>query len=168
VINAERQLERVQELEDRERALYESGRTPRFQAALAEQQTVSSLDNLNNRRESKRLAVDRFKVSQGMSIDQPVVIVPSDLELPVPQTNLDLAVGSALALRLDLQTQRDSVNDARRGVANARNELLPDLDLDGSVTIPTDDSRERAGLRFEPRDSQVRAGVTLSLPLDRK
>jgi outer membrane protein TolC len=73
-----------------------------------------------------------------------------------------------MTYRLDLQTQRDRLDDSRRGVDNARNALLGDLDLTASASIPTDDTFDRAGLRFEPEDSTFVAGVTYGLPLDRE
>ncbi len=70
------------------------------------------------------------------------------------------------AYRLDLQTQRNVVDDARRGVPIARNDLLPDLNVTGSVTVPTDDNR--SWYRIEPEETVVRAGVSLGLPLNRE
>lgn len=168
VANAERQVQRLQQVEQRERTLYEAGRTPRFQAALAEQAAVTALDTLNTRRENFRLATDRFKLRLGIPVHQPVIIVPSGINLPIPATDMDQAVRLAMTYRLDLQTQRDVVDDARRGIQIARNSLLPDLNLTGSLTVPTDRARQRAGLRFAPDDASFSAGMTLGLPLDRK
>lgn len=168
VENAERQVRRLQEVAEREIALYEAGRTPRFEAALAEQGVVQGLDNLNARRESYQLALDRFKVRLGLPISQPVAIVPSSIDLPIPHTSMEDAVQKAIVYRLDLQTQRDRVNDARRDVANARNDLLPDLDVTAATSIPTDRDRRRGGLRFRPGQSDYQAGLTFGWPLDRE
>jgi len=168
VTNAQRQVEQLREVEARERSLYEAGRTPLFQAALAEQSTVAALDSLNNRLEAYLLAVDRFKVQLGMAIDQPVEIVPSSLELPIPDASLELAVQAGMAYRLDLQTRRDVVDDARRGLDNARNQLLPDLNVIGSVSIPSDESKTKAGLELDGGDTDWQAGITFGLPLDRE
>jgi outer membrane protein TolC len=166
VANAERQVEQLRQVEQRERSLYESGRTDLFNAALAEQSTVSALDQLNDRRESYRLAVDRLKVRLNIPVEQPVEIVDSTLDLPVPHADMEEAVRSAMAYRLELQTQRDIVDDARRGVAIADNSLLPDLNLNGSWQTSSDPTRR--GIRLDPNESVGRAGVTLSLPLDRE
>ena len=167
VANAERQVTRLREVEDRERTLYESGRSTRFQAALAEQSTVSALDTLNTRREALRLAIDRFKVRLSIPIDRSVVIMPSGIDLAIPAADMERAVRLAMAYRLDLQTQRDQVADAKRHVDVARNQLEPDLNFNGAFTVPTDPSRRRAGLKFSSEDSFFVAGVTLGLPLDR-
>jgi outer membrane protein TolC len=166
VVNAERRVVQLRDVEARERGLYESGRSDLFNAALAEQSTVNALDSLNQRREQYRLDVDRFKVRLGLDVEQPVEIVESSLGLPVPQVELDEAVRAAMAYRLDLQTQRDAVDDARRGVAIARNDLLPDLNFTGSVLVPTDDNRD--WYRLEPGETVIRAGVTLGLPINRE
>lgn len=168
VENAERQFAGLQLVADRERALYEAGRRPIFEKALAEQSAVAALDDLNERRESYTLAIDRFKVRIGISLDQPVQIVRSGYDLPPPQVDMNTAVHQALMYRLDLQTQRDVVDDARRNVEVARNDVLPDLDLTGSAAIITDPDRDRAGLGFDLGQSDFAAGVTFGLPLDRE
>lgn len=168
VENAERQLAGLQLVADRERALYEAGRTPIFQKALAEQSVVAALDDLNERRESYTLSVDRFKVRLGIPVDQPVQIVRSGYDLPPPEIDMNTAVQQALMYRLDLQTQRDVVDDARRNVEVARNNALPDLDLVGSAGIITDPDRRRGGVSFDPGYSDFAAGITFGLPLDRE
>ncbi len=167
VANAENELKGIELVAKREAALYESGRSPLFQKGLAEQSAVSALDTLNSRRESLRLAIDRFKVRLGISLDQAVVIVPSGYDLAPPQVDLESAVTQAMAFRLDLQTGRDQVDDALRFVEVANNNVLPDLNLTGSASMPTDPSKNRGGLGFSPGDSTLSAGVTFSMPLDR-
>lgn len=168
VINSESERRGLELVRDRERALYEAGRTPLFQKNLAEQSYVTSLDALTTRRENYRLAVDRFKVRLGMPVDQAVEIVPSGYDLPPPDVSIDQAVAQAMAFRLDLQTQRDRVDDALRFVEVARNDVLPDLDLTASTAIPSDPSKRHAGFDLSPRDSDFTAGVTFSMPLDRE
>jgi outer membrane protein TolC len=50
----------------------------------------------------------------------------------------------------------------------ARNQLLPDLDIDGSVGIPTDDDDPTGGFGIDVEELDYSVGVTLSLPLDRE
>ncbi|MCI0630784.1 MAG: TolC family protein [Phycisphaerales bacterium] len=166
VVNAQRQVAQLREVEQRERSLYEAGRTPLFQAALAEQATVSALDDLNSRQEGYRLAVDRFKLRLSIPIEQDVVIAPSSLDLPVPEASLDEAVREAMLYRLDLQTQRDQVDDARRRVLVARNNVLADLNLTGAVGINGDPNVNH--VHFDPGETSLRAGITFGLPLDRE
>jgi outer membrane protein TolC len=71
----------------------------------------------------------------------------------------------SLLYRLDLQNTRDSVEDAERAVENARNGLLPDLDLTASVSVPTKSDRVAD---FNTGDANFEVGAVLELPLDRE
>ena len=168
IVNAQMSVDSFRQVEEQQDALYRAGRSTPFDAAEAKNRTFEAIDDLNSARESYRLAVDRFKVRLGMPIDQPLIIESNSLDLPTPKTGMDEAVYAAMSYRLDLQTQRDQLADTARAVENARNALLGDLDLFASVSIPTDDERDRAGLRFEPGESSFQAGVTYGLPLDRE
>lgn len=166
--NAERGVESLIWLEQRSRAFVESGRETPIDLSLAEQQTLFARNRLNNQREQYRLAVDRFKVRLGMSPDQELVILRSDPGLASPEVTLSEAVAKAMTYRLDLQTRRDQLDDARRQVDNARNALLPDLNLSGTAGVSTNPNRQRGGVDFQPENSQFEAGITFGLPLDRE
>ncbi|MHC4217233.1 MAG: TolC family protein [Planctomycetota bacterium] len=168
IVNAQEQVRTLQGFEDRERSLAEAGRKPPFDAALAVQSTLFAIDRLNRQLESFRLSVDRFKVRIGMPEEQGLVIVPTTPGLPTPEPDLARAVRTAMNYRLDLQNRRDFIDDARRSVNNARNDLLADLDFSGSISIPTDDTIDRAGLGFDFEDLTFRAALALGLPLDRE
>ncbi len=168
VENGRRQLETLIDLEARERALVRSGRQDPFQAIRAEQNVLFQRDSLSGQLESLRIALDAFKIRLGLSPDVDLDIDTTLPTLPSPDISQDVAVKLALQYRLDLQTQRDRVEDAYRGLEIAKNELLPDLDLSGSIELPTDPDRERAGLRFDPGEVEFEAGVTFGLPLDRE
>jgi outer membrane protein TolC len=168
IVNARRQVELLQGFEQREKALAEAGRTPPFEAALSVQSTLFAIDRLNSQLEILRLGVDRFKVRIGMPEEQALTIKPTTPGLPTPETDLEAAVRTALNYRLDLQNRRDRIDDARRAVNNARNDLLADLDLSGSLSIPTDDDKDRAGLDFDFEDLSFRAALALGLPIDRE
>jgi len=168
VNNARMSVESFQQVEDQQDALYQAGRSTPFDAAEAKNRTFEAVDSLNNAAENYRLALDRFKVRLGMPIDQPLVIETDSLDLPTPRMGMDEAVYAAMSYRLDVQTRRDQLADSARAVENARNDLLGDLDVFGSFSIPTDDERDRAGLRFKPGDSSFQAGITYGLPLDRE
>jgi len=168
IANSERSLVGNELNEKRQSELYGAGRITRFDAALAENSTVQARQNLNNSREGYRLAVDRFKVRIGMPVEQPLEIVESGLRLPIPAINIDEAVRLAMTYRLDLQNERDQLADSKRDVDNARNDLLPDLDFSGSVSIPTDPDHNDGDFRFSGNDLNFSAGITFGLPLDRE
>ncbi len=166
--NAERQVESLRWLEARSEAFVESGRETPIDLALAQRSRLFGEDSLNRQLEAYRLAVERFKVRLGMPSDRPLEIVRSSPELPIPEISLDEAVQRALMYRLDLQTRRDQLDDARRRLNNARNTLLPDLDLGGFVGMSTDPDRRRGGIALQPENADFEASITLGLPLDRE
>lgn len=166
--NAERQLAAFEAAEAREIALFRAGREAGFQAGLAAQNTLFARNSLARQEEGYRLAVDRFKIRIGMPTAQPLAIDTSTLGLPAPAITTDQAVMIGLTLRLDLQNERDQFADARRRVDVARNRILPDLNLNGGVSIPTNANDQRGGLDFDGDETEFTAGLLLSIPLDRE
>ena len=164
--NAEANVTMREGFEVRQRALTDAGRAPPFEAAQAEQATLSQRNTLALQQEGYRLALDRFKVRLGMPEEQPVNIVASSPDLPVPRIDLNDAVRAAMAYRLDLQNSRDVIDDARRGVNNARNDLLADLDLAASA-VPTGIIDDTTGVNFDLQDTTYRASIVFGLPIDR-
>ncbi|HMN96488.1 MAG TPA: TolC family protein [Phycisphaerales bacterium] len=168
ISNAIRQVQAFEQAEQRELALFRSGRQAGFQAGLAAQDTLFARDRLASQEEQFKLAIDRFKVRIGMPTEQPMAIEVDSLGLPAPAVAIDQAVAIGLRYRLDLQNERDRLADAQRRVDVARNNLLPDLNLSGFASIPTDPDKRRAGVDFSPGDANLGAGVTLDIPLDRE
>lgn len=169
VLNAEKDLESrllsVQEAEE----LYKAERRSQIDVSEAQQRALQSRNSLANTKDNYILALERFRVRLGLNTDEFFLIDPtSSFEFPLPALDMEESVQRGLMYRLDLQNQRDQVDDTRRAVDIARNDLLPDLDLQTSVTIPTDDSLRRSGLQFEADDVNAVASLTLSLPVDRK
>ena len=165
IANAERGVDLNRQVEQREAALVAAGRQDPFQADLARQATLFALDDLVGQQEAYRLAIDRFKVRIGMPAERSVVIVPTELQLPVPDATKNDAVRYALDYRLDLQTELDRLEDLRRQIDLAENGMLPALDL--IARIRTNDPQLADGVNFDFSESLYSAGVNLSLPLDR-
>lgn len=166
--NAEEQLKSVEEVEKKERALFDAGRKQQLEVNNAANRALSARSDVADLRDRYILSLDRFKVRLGLPIETVVVIVPSSLDLPEPDISLEEATGLALDYRLDLQNERDRVDDSRRRVRNAKNELLPDLNLAGDVTFPTDADAREGGAVYEPDDVRYGASLTFGLPLDRE
>lgn len=166
--NEERRLDSAIGLEEQLEARFQAGEVAQFQVNIARTDVLSARASLVNRRESFAVALDRFKVRLGIPVDAPVVIVPSEFDVPEPDIALTEATERALRYRLDLQNQRDRVEDQQRGVQIAENNLLPDLDVFGSVGIPTDPDRDVGSVSFDHEELSYSAGVNLSLPLDRQ
>ncbi|MDP6600995.1 MAG: TolC family protein [Phycisphaerales bacterium] len=163
--NAERGVESLRQLARRQQALYDAGRARLYASADAENQALASIARLSQSWERYRLAIDRFKVRIGWPIDSAIRIEPASLSLVPPEVDPGQAVIESLLYRLDLQNTRDSVEDAERAVENARNGLLPDLDLTASVSVPTKSDRVAD---FNTGDANFEVGAVLELPLDRE
>lgn len=149
-------------------ARVDAGREARFNLELVRNQVLGERATLAALREQYLLGLDRFKIRLGLPVTQAIDVEPLAFDLPLPDVTLEEATDQALLYRLDLQNRRDQLDDARRGVAIARNQLLPDLDLAGEVRIPTDPDDDTAGFDFRPGDTSYTASATLSLPLDRR
>lgn len=166
--NQEAALESFKELYKAESARVDAGRRPAFQRNITENQVLSAQSTLSSQRESFRLALDRFKIRLGLPPSQMAALSNTELVIPRPESTEDQASSLALEYRLDLQTQRDRLDDTRRAALNAKNELLPDLDLRGNVGIPTDPRQNVGGVNFDRGDLDYSTSLTLSLPLDRE
>lgn len=160
----ERQLIRLEET----RQKVEAGRVAPFNANIVSSDVLDAESRLASLRDQFTLQLERFKIRLGLDPDTPVVVLPFDVELPDPDISPIDAADRALSFRLDLQNQRDQIIDARRNVANARNQLLADFDVDASVTLPTDPDEQVGGLSLDPEETGYRLGVTFGLPLDRE
>jgi outer membrane protein TolC len=168
IANQVQQIESLREFERQTQALFEAGRRAQFDVNDARNRVLSGVASLSNLREQYILRLDRFKVRLGLPLDNRLDVKPVDFELPEPDATIEQATQAALAFRLDLQNQRDSVDDARRAVRNARNNALPDLNLSGNVRIPTDPDVREGGVGFDPEELDYTAGLTFGLPLDRE
>ncbi len=168
IVNQERQLKSLLQLEERVGALVEAGRQAEFEKNIASNRVLQARSNLANQNERFQLALDRFKTRLGLDLGEPVRLDAAKLDIPEPETTPGDAAEAALLYRLDLQTVRDRVDDARRQVENARNGTLPDLNLAGSVLARTKPGVREGGLTFETDDFVYSGSVTFGLPLDRE
>lgn len=168
ITNQERQLQSLRTLQEGTAARVAAGRLREFDNAIARNQVLTARSALASLRESYLLRLDRFKVRLGLDVDTPLDIQPLAFDLSEPETTVDAATAQALEFRLDLQNLRDQVEDAKRGVSNAKNDILPDLALTGDVTLPTPDNTGVGGVNLSPEDLEYSVGATFSLPLNRR
>ncbi|MDX2146177.1 MAG: TolC family protein [Planctomycetota bacterium] len=166
--NQGRQLRSLQDLEQAEADRVAAGRRAAFQRKIAENQVLSARAALENLYEQYQFQLDQFKIRLGVDVERPLVILDSPFELPEPDVALDEGVRLALEYRLDLQTSRDLVADAKRRVEFAKNDLLPDLDVVATTTLPTNPRARVQGLAPRAEDATYSAGMNFSLPLDRR
>lgn len=130
------------------------------------QQTLLFAENeVIEARQQYQNALDGFKLLLGMPVTAELDVVAVELDVNVPDVEGVDVLQLAEQYRLDLQTARDRVDDARRGVAVAENGLLPDLDLTGRAQVGN--SAGTQARYFNADTLEYSAGVTLDLPVDR-
>lgn len=149
----------------RSEALFAAGRINALEVQRSQQELFTSEDAVNRAIEAYQNRLDRFKVTIGMPVDEPLTIVPVVLDVASPDLDVDVINEVALRYRLDLQTVRDQLDDARRRANNARNRLGADLTLSAASTVG---NRDDTGItQFEADELQYNAGLRLDLPVDR-
>lgn len=165
--NQQGALQSLQNEERRQSALVQADRSAEFQRNIALSDVLNAQSSLAAARETYVLALDNFKVRLGIPLSTPVRVVETALDFAEPDVSPDQAMEAALRYRLDLQTARDAVDDARRGVRNARNQLLPDLDVAGTADVATEQQNLGDFFLRRPDSGAFTGSITLGLPLDR-
>jgi len=166
--NQQLQIEGLERLAEEQARLLEGGRIPGFEAADAEAQVLFGQSNLASARDDYSASLDSLKLRIGMPVAQTLEILPAELEVPRPALDPAKSIKIGQSVRLDLQTTADQVDDARRFVKVARNQLKGDLDLNAGVALNSDTDRDIDGLDLELSDSDYNVGLAYSAPLDRK
>lgn len=168
IANQRRQLESQRRREEETRQKVIAGRLNPFQNEITANAVKQSEAQLANLRESYILQLERFKLRLGLAPTARITLGDPGRGLREPSITPDEAVRRALNYRLDLQNRRDRLVDTERAVANARNNVLPDLDLNATVTLPTDPNADQDGLGIDGGYTRYSVGATFSAPLDRR
>jgi outer membrane protein TolC len=152
----------------REKAFAEEGQRPLAALGQLRQAELSNegawIDAVRRYFES----LDDFKIQLGLPLSAKIMLDDRELEqlqIAHPTVTIEEAITVALASRLDLQNQQDSLADADRHVVVAKNGLLPRLGLASGVNVPAKD-----GSKFSPSFEEYswHAGLDAELPFDRK
>jgi len=151
---------------ERSTALFQAGRLIELEAQRAQQSLLAAWNNVVNAEQTYRTRLDQFKILIGMTTTEPLDTVEEEFDLRVPQVDEQAAIRIAMENRLDLINSRDAIDDAHRAVAVAQNNLLPDLNLRGSVTWDTNPNKLDQ-FYYDHERTTWRAGVDLEVPLDR-
>ena len=162
--NRQLNYENLAVLTERTRALFAAGRISFLEVQRSEQALLQAESRVIAAREQYQNALDQFKILLGMPMSEELAIIPVALELNMPDLDADEAVRTAFRYRLDLQTARDRIDDARRGIEIARNGLLPGLDLTASGR--TGNPQDEPARKLDSRNLTYSAGVTLDIPID--
>lgn len=152
-------------LVERTEALFAAGRVTALEVQRAQQSLLNAEDQLNDSQLALQTSLDNFKIFIGMPVTQALEI--ASIEVDVQSIDLKSFDAEAMALlyRLDLQSARDRVEDARRRTSNAENLLGPALDLSGGASIGN--RSNTPGRQVDSRSLDYDAGLSLDLPVDR-
>jgi outer membrane protein TolC len=168
VVNRRLSVATFEKLTERAREMYAAGRLGRqgfLEVQRSLQSWLSAEASLINAEESYRSALDEFKITLGMPVDEPLELAPVRMDVNVPTLTADEAVALAHRYRLSLKTAEDRVEDAQRSVKHSQNNLLPDLNLTADARMGNEAGEPAAEL--EDRTLTYRAGITLDWPIDR-
>jgi outer membrane protein TolC len=161
---ASQSLERTEALRKSSEARLEVGLASKLDVFRAELQAAQAGDAMVRAQASLATALERFRALLALPPHDPVepeaaVLEPPDGGFEPPE----VLVQRAIENRLELAEARDQVGDARRSASLAKQNLLPQLDLNLGVTQlgfgPSFATAWRAG------DTQVNVFLSASYPI---
>lgn len=164
--NAQASVEALAIDRQRSEGLAATGRILQVDVDRAQVEYLVARNDAINAQAAYDSALDRFKLLIGMPTTQAIDAVEPDFEVVAPAVDEDVAIETGLRYRLDLLNDQDAVDDARRGVQVARNNLLPDLDFRGSVTLDTDPNQKNS-VSYNTERATWRGEVAMEIPLNR-
>ena len=167
LVNTRQNIDRQTFAFDQAKALFRLGRGDSLSVFRAEQSLLQAQNQVLNDDQAYSVAFDRFKIQLGLPTAADFDIEDSFPELIELAIDLEGAVAAALNNRLDLRTDRDQVEDRRRRVTIAKNDLLPSFDLNATYSTSTDAETSLIGLDFH-EEGVASIGVALEIPFDRK
>ncbi|MDA7597853.1 TolC family protein [bacterium] len=154
---------------EREMALAEENRRTQTEIGQLRQALLNAESRWVNSLSDYKSQLDAFKITLGLPVDDNLVLdYPElkDLRIEDPGVSRNDAVEVALVTRPDLQTSKDQIVDAERGIKVAENGLLPGLDLEVNYDAISDPSDITPGLNLKRQN--LSATIDLDLPFDRK
>ena len=159
----------LKETRQRIKMLSEAGRIPSFQVDQAEQDELKAYQRSIEASNSYQGLLDGFKIFLGFSpeidISLDEKILENFLNYGIERIEVDPQQSMKLALerRLDLMTVRDEMEDSKRKVNVALNELRTRLDLCVNVYSS---STEKPDPTFDLQAPSYKVGLDLEFPLD--
>jgi outer membrane protein TolC len=150
----------------------EAGRKPPFEVDQARQSELNARDSHIQALTRYEQQLDEFKIklflstSTEVELDQNELKVLEEIGITEPGYELDAAIKTALAQRLDLANSGDTVDDAERKVVVAADNLGVELNLIGSAGVDSPSGTDFKRLQFHRGTYAL--GLEADLPLDRK
>lgn len=167
--NAFLDLQRSRQNAARETAFADEGLRPQASRDQLKQAELTSETRWIDTVRTYREALDRFKIDLGLPLGTALVLDDRELEslsISEPVVKPAEAVEVAQTIRLDLQNQKDTAEDAKRKIAVAKNGLLPRVDLRGGAGL-VGNATDNFSLP-DRRNWNWDAGLDVNLPLNRK
>ena len=161
---ASQSLGRTDTLRKSSEARLEVGLASKLDVFRAELQAAQASDAMVRAQSSLATALERFRGLLALPPHDPVE--PEDATLEPPQDGFEppeILVQQALEHRLELLEARDQVDDARRSASLAKQNLLPQLDLNLGVTQLGFGST--FGTAWRAGDTQVNVFLSASYPV---
>ena len=165
--SAEFQVESLAKEYQRAQARADKEKIQQFEADRARVDLLNARNRLASTQEIYGSALDLFKIRLNMSTDAPLSLVDEDVDLYEPEVTEGEAIATALKYRLDLLNAWDAVDDARRGVLVAKNNLLPDFDFTGSVAVDTKPGKPNT-LEYNTERTTWQGMLELEIPVNRQ
>ena len=150
----------------------EAGRKPPFEVDQARQSELGARDSYLQALQSYEQQLDEFKITLSLPTSTEVELNQNELKaleeigITEPGYELDAAIETALAQRLDLANSADAVDDAGRKVVVAADNLGVELNLIGSANAGSPAGTDFKRLQFQ--NGTYALGLEADLLLDRK
>ncbi|MFC1604784.1 TolC family protein [Planctomycetota bacterium] len=150
----------------------EAGRKPPFEVDQARQSELGARDSYLQALQRYEQQLDEFKITLSLPTSTEVELNQNELKaleeigITEPGYELDAAIETALAQRLDLANSADAVDDAGRKVVVAADNLGVELNLIGSANAGSPAGTDFKRLQFH--NGTYALGLEADLPLDRK
>jgi len=150
----------------------EAGRKPPFEVDQAKQSELNARDSYIQAEQAYEQLLDEFKITLSLPTSTKIELEQNELKaledtgVTEPSYDLDAAIETALAQRLDLANSADAVEDAKRKVIVAADNLGVELNLIGSANVGTPSGTDFQRLQFQ--NGTYTLGLEADLPLDRK
>lgn len=163
--NTRQNVEQSTFLRRRSEALFRIRRAPSIDVLRSLQQELSASNALNRAEAQYDVERRKFLIELGLSPDITLGAKGEVPELRPLDLNLATCVTIALQRRLDLRTEEDKLEDARRALRVARRALLPKLDAVGKIegSGSSEESFSEGDLK-----RVTTAGVEMELPFDKR
>ena len=148
----------------RRHPLWRPARPLQVQQAL--QTALNDENALVNAEQQYQDSLDNFKILIGMPLEKNLDVQGVELDVNIPEIERPDLPDLAIKYRLDLQTDRDRIEDARRQVDVTKNGLLPDLNLIASGDVNSKPSQNSSVIP-DKHQFEYSVGAQLDWPLDR-